>query len=214
MQNANSSASTPDAAQPVIDAPAPEKTAPPAKPSGGLFNPRTRFGRFMRGLTRVLAIIVGLFALGMLATYLLLYRPLDDQAAKLKAELAQDRQQIAQLQADLDQSRQDAARLTAANQSLGQNADQAKARQALLAALAAVNEARYHLAAGDTPAAQAALAGVPTGLNSLGAAPSAGVQDARSRLDLVNQELTRDPKTAASDLAILADQISTLLKQP
>ncbi|MEJ5203364.1 MAG: hypothetical protein WHV66_14145, partial [Anaerolineales bacterium] len=40
-----------------------------------LFSPETRMGRFLRPLVRWLAIIVGLFALGFLTAYLLLYRP-------------------------------------------------------------------------------------------------------------------------------------------
>ena len=96
-----------EAASPIEEKPAgeiPEKeTPPPATPSAepqkpvkkpwlgrllyAMFSPNTRLGRFMRPVLRWTAAIVGLFGLGMLATYLLLYTPAAQQLAAARAAL-------------------------------------------------------------------------------------------------------------------------------
>ena len=222
MLNSPPNSPNDDAARPGIGAPAAGPAGPaeasqpgvkPKKSSGGMFNPQTRFGRFMRGLTRFLGIVVGLFALGMLATYLLLYQPLAQQSAAQQAELAQDRQKISQAQQDLSAARQQVATLSASSGTLSNSVSLAKDRQSLLSALAAVNQARYHLAVGDLAAAHADLVEIPARLAALASAPGAQVQDIRSRLDLATGEMDRDPKTALSDLGILADQLAALESQ-
>jgi septal ring factor EnvC (AmiA/AmiB activator) len=181
-----------------------------------IFDPHTRFGRFMRALTRTLAVMVGFFALGVLAAYLLLYRPLSTQSARNQADLAAARQQVSQLQQSVSQAQKDVADLKKTNQDLSNRLDQTKADQALLSAQAAVSQARYAVATKDTAAAKQVLATVPAALDQLapaaGSANSAKIADMRSRLALALGEIDRDPQTAASDLGILATQLADLGK--
>lgn len=59
-----------------------------------LFNPETRFGRGMRSSTRWVGIILGLFALGMLATYFLLVQPLSASLDQTQAALEKNTQEL------------------------------------------------------------------------------------------------------------------------
>lgn len=77
-------------------------------PSGGqrvlysVTSPETRTGRFFRGLLRWTALVIGLFALGLLTAYLLLYRPTARQ-------LENANQQATQTAGELQKARQDLA---------------------------------------------------------------------------------------------------------
>ena len=83
--------------------PAPETTGPAKaatltsdsiKPKKSLFGRETKAGRALRKTIRVLAFIVGFFGLGFFTAYLLLYRPLANQAKANNVELVQLRQDI------------------------------------------------------------------------------------------------------------------------
>ncbi len=182
-----------------------------------MYDPETKFGRFMRVLTRTLAVIVGLFALGVLVTYLMLYRPLADEANGLKSNLTQAQQQSEQLQKDLTKAQQDVTQLKKTNTDLTASLDKAKGSQAVLTALNAVNLARYHVASGSAAEAKSALDTVPAALDDVakaaGSANTAQIADVRSRLALVLGEMERDPQTAASDLGILVTQLTDLGKK-
>jgi hypothetical protein len=197
---------------PASAATSPDKTASTPQPrkrsfAARLFDPQLRVGRFMRSLTRTLALIVGFFALGMLATYLLLYKPLADESTGLRSDLAQARQKVDQLQ-------QANTSLTKSNQEMSACVEQGKGRQALLAALAAVNQARADLTANKAADAKKALGDVSTALDQLapaaGSANTAQIAAFRSRLALALGELDRDPQSAASDLGILSTQLTDL----
>jgi hypothetical protein len=213
---------SPDEAQHVPDGEQDVKAAPEAAQAkrslvARMYDPETKFGRFMRGLTRALAVIVGLFALGVLVTYLMLYRPLADEASGLRTTLAQAQQKTDQLQQDLSKAQQDVLQLKKSNTDLTSSMQKAKGSQAVLTALNAVNLARYHLASGSAAEAKSALDAVPAALDDVakatGAANAAQIADVRSRLALVLGEMGRDPQTAASDLSILVTQLTDLDKK-
>jgi hypothetical protein len=201
--------------QEVKAAPAPAQTK--RSLLARMYDPQTKFGRFMRGLTRTLAVIVGLFALGVLVTYLMLYRPLADDANGLRSGLAQAQQKTDQLQQDLSLAQQDVLQLKKSNTDLIASLDKANGSHAVLTALNAVNLARYHLASGSAAEAKSALDAVPAVLDDIakatGAANVAQISDIRSRLALVLGEIARDPQTAASDLSILVTQLTDLSKK-
>ncbi len=186
------------------------------------FDPDTRRGRFNRSASLWVGGFVGVFALGMLSTYLLLYRPLQLDAQQTQTSLKTAQQQLATVQDDLSKARQDlsgaqtqVAGLTASVASLKANVD-------LLQALSDVNLARLDLATHDTAGARTALAGTGDTLKSLAAflqsKDASTAQSIQSRLALVLSELPGNPDTAASDLKILADQLgklqSTYFSQP
>jgi type II secretory pathway component PulM len=182
-----------------------------------MYDPQTKFGRFMRGLTRALAVIVGLFALGMLVTYLMLYRPLADEASGLRTQLAQSQQQAGQLQQDLSKAQQDILQFKKSNTELITSLDKAEGNQAVLTTLSAINLARYQLASGKTADAKSALDAVPAALDDVAKAAGgdniAQIADIRSRLALAAGEMERDPQTAQSDLGILVTQLTDLGKK-
>jgi hypothetical protein len=196
---------------------APETAQPKRSLLARMYDPQTKFGRFMRGLTRALAVVVGLFALGVLVTYLMLYRPLADEASVLRSQLAQAQQQAVQLQQDLGKAQQDILQLKKSNAELTTRMDQTRGSQAVLTALSAVNLARYHLASGKTADAKSALGAVPAALDdvakAVGGSSAAQIADIRSRLSLASGEMERDPQTAASDLGILVTQLTDLGKK-
>jgi hypothetical protein len=196
---------------------APEAAQPKRSLLARMYDPGTKFGRFMRVLTRALAMIVGLFALGVLVTYLMLYRPLVDEANGLRSDLAQAQQQRDQLQQDLSLAKQDVLQLKKSNTDLITSLDKATGSYAVLTALNAVNLARYHLASGSAAEAKSALDAVPAALDDVfkaaGIANVAQISDIRSRLTLVLGEMERDPQTAASDLGILVTQLTDLGKK-
>jgi hypothetical protein len=196
---------------------APEAAQPKRSLLARMYDPQTKFGRFMRGLTRVLAVVVGLFALGVLATYLMLYRPLADEASGLRTQLAQAQQQAGQLQQDLSKAQQDVSQLKKSNAELTASLGQIQGSQAVLTALSSVNLARYYLASGKTADAKSALDAVPAALDDVakaaGGSNAAQIADIRSRLALAVGEMERDPQTAASDLGILVTQLTDLDKK-
>jgi hypothetical protein len=108
--------------QPEREQPAPQPDIPAAErpkapdlkaPSGfrrilfNLFNPETRAGRFTRRLLRTLALVVGVFALGVLAAYLLLYRPVNQQLKETRSEATRAAGELDASQQDLTKARQD-----------------------------------------------------------------------------------------------------------
>jgi uncharacterized membrane-anchored protein YhcB (DUF1043 family) len=185
------------------------EAAPAEKPRRGffarLFNPETRFGRFMRSATRILATVVGLFALGMLAVYLLLYRPSQQQLAQTRADLDQAQAALSTAQAERDDAQ-------AKNDDLAPRLKTAEAHVTLLQAGADVAAARMALLKEDPAAARKALADTPALLDKL--APDLNRVDAnladtlKTRLDLALGEMAKDPELASSDLAIVADRLS------
>jgi len=199
----------------------PERAAPAAKPESGFkrglrafLGTETRFGRFMRGFLRWTAAVAGLFALGLLSGYLLLYRPAQQQVRSLQSEYDQSQKDLQRAQAELDQARQNLKVMERQGQGLQKDLGTARSHVLLLSALAGVNESRMELALKKTAAAREALDPAGAALKQLGPVVAAADSDllntAQARLALVLTEISNDPKTAASDLEILTQQLKDL----
>ena len=182
-----------------------------------LFSPETRLGRFMRPVLRWLAAIAGLFALGLLAGYLLLYQPtqraLDAALAKLTNAsqlVSQKDQGLASAQTGLNQ----------AQLSVKQVQDQlaaAASENSLLIVMVDVSNARVALVEKDGAAAKTAIAQAQSNLNL--ALPYIESQDKvlsdllQTRLDLISKELVSDAQGAQTDLGKLSSDLNDLHKK-
>ncbi len=158
--------------QPDREAPAPQAEMPASErakapelktPSGArrilftLFSPETLSGRFTRRLLRTLALIVGSFALGVLATYLLLYRPASQQLSETRRQATQSAGDLQQANQALTQARQD---LQSAKSQAGQAQDKLEvelARSQVLRAMNALTQAQMALQANNKAGAVKAL---------------------------------------------------------
>ncbi len=200
----------------------PQAEAQPQKaPARGfwhfLLGADTRLGRFNRAALRFLATVLGLFALGLLAGYLILYRPTQQELTRVRADLAQTNQRLDGMQNDLNSAKQAQADLAKTNQDLQKQTDAANQHALLLQAMNQANLARLALAKNDTAGAQEALKNAPSFLIKLD--PSISAQNAdliktiQTRLNLALTEIQTDPKIAASDLGILNDQFVDLEKK-
>ncbi len=172
-----------------------------------LFDREGRVGRVLRPVLRTTALIVGMFALGMLATYILYYRPQAQTLEETRSRLATVQAGLDTAQSDLQQTRRDLDKATADLAAM-------TTRSQVLEVLSRVNTIRYALAAGDKAAATTALEAANTALSPLLPAIKAGnvevataIQD---RLGLVAREMSRDPKTAQADLGLLVETLQNL----
>lgn len=182
-----------------------------------LFSPETRLGRFMRPLLRLLALIVGLFALGLLAGYLLLYRPAAQALEAARADLQAVQQQLS----DSEAQRTD---LQSRLQSLQQDYEEsqaalveANARVQILKALPYLESARTAIAGNRTAAARTALESAQAEIDLLLPLVQADNPDLatqiETRLKLVLSELAQEPRTADMDLRTLIDRLEKLEKE-
>lgn len=202
------SAGQPASAGPAEVFPAPEPEKPPRKNLfQWWFNPESRFGRFNRRLLRSLVIIVVLFGLGVASLYFLRYQPLQRQynenQAKLDAALE-----------NLNSLTSQAATLRASSANLQESNDSRLVETGLLRLQRDAAQARAELLAGKPESASAALVSAGKTLTPLAAAfkgaDSSLAAAIQARLDLARTEITSDPKTAASDLVILAQQLDEM----
>ena len=219
----NAASSPPVADESVARATIPDLTtlkeaqAPRKSLAYKMFSPETRLGRFMRPVLRWLAAITGLFALGLLAGYILLYQPtqraLDAALARLETSnqiVSQKAQGLESAQTGLDQ-----AQLTL--KQVQNRLDAAASENSLLVVLVDVSNARVALVEKDGAAAKAAISQAQTNLNQ--ALPYIEKQDKvlsdllSSRLDLIAKELVSDPQAAQSDLGKLSSDLTNLHKQ-
>ena len=174
-----------------VDAPASNPPVPetlPAKKSFlySLFSPETRLGRFMRPFLRWIAAVTGLFALGMLAAYFVLYQP-----------VMQER---------------DALHLKVANDALVR----AKTEIALVKVMKDVADTRNALDRQDGPGVMVALNQLDKDLRiflpMIKGTDPAMASLLQNRVDLVKAELSRDPVAARSDLEMLNNSLTELEK--
>ncbi len=176
-----------------------------------LFSPETRTGRFIRGLLRTLALIVGLFAIGFLVAYVLLYRPaiqrLDNasrQATQTAAELQQSRQ-------DLASARQN---LQAAQTQVGAVQDRLDvelARSQILRAMSAITQAKAAIQANNKAGAVKNLDTAQGYLNAiqpvLAKRDSQQASTLQALFTLTKNDLDRDLKLASQDLDRLQSEL-------
>ncbi len=168
------------------------------------FSPETRLGRVMRPFLRWTGAVVGLFALGLLACYLLLYQPARKLLEAANSQIGQQNAEIARLQ---DESVSLQNTLVAANQRLQSAQDdlqKAQARNNLLVVIYDVANARTYLAQKDgskvMQTIQQAKADLQVVQPYLAANKKELADELTSRLATVNSTLVRDPQLAASDL--------------
>ncbi len=168
------------------------------------FSPDTRLGRVMRPFLRWTAAVVGLFALGLMACYLLLYQPArrlleaaDSQIGRQNAEITRLQGESLSLQNTLVAANQ---RLQAAQGDL----EKAQARNGLLVVIYDVANARTYLAQKDggkvLQTVQQTQADMQVVQPYLAAAKKELADELTSRLATVSNTLARDPQLAASDL--------------
>ncbi len=200
-------------APPAAEPPKPAKKPWLYRSMYATLSPETRLGRIMRPVLRWTAAIAGLFALGMLATYLLLYAPTAQQLTAARADLLSAQQQVAKTSSTLAAAQTNLADLQTRYDQSQAALKKAGMRVGLLQVANQVAAARLALDNRDGVTAQKALADARTILNQVlpdvkGIDANAATQ-LDSRLTLVVSELN-DPATAQADLAILATKLSTL----
>lgn len=179
-----------------------------------MFSSETRSGRFIRTLLRWLAATTGLFALGLLAGYLILYQPTQNQLEAAQSKLKQANQTVSQK----DQSVQSAvAETTQMQQSLQQvRADLTKATSEndVLMVLVSVSNARVAVVNKDGATAKAAIEQAQVDLTKaqvfIEGIDKTKFDVLKTRLDLAAKELLGDPQAAQTDLDKLAVDLTDL----
>ncbi len=169
-----------------------------------MFSPETRMGRFMRPFLRWTAAVVGLFALGLLVAYLLLYQPTSRQLAAANDQIAQLNGEIGRLQTDSTGLQNS---LAAADQRLKTALDdlqKAEARNNLLVVIYDIANARTSLAQKDGAKVMSTLLQAQSDMQVLQPYLVANkkelADELNSRLETVRSVLVRDSQMAQSDL--------------
>ena len=190
---------------------------PPAPRKGlayRLFSPETRLGGVMRPVLRWLAAIIGLFALGLLAGYILNYQPAQRELDAALARLATTSQIVDQKQLGLETAQTGLGQAQLSLKQAQEKLDAAASENKLLIVMVDVSDARVALAAKDGAAAKNAIEQAQTNLSQ--ALPYIESQDKvlsdllKSRLDLIGKELVSDSQAAQSDLGKLASDLDSL----
>lgn len=147
--------------------------------------------------------VIGLFALGLAATWFL-------QVGPLTIELEKARFEIESLESELEGLRS----LPAENEQFSDALSTSESHRQLLIVLFDVTSAQLALAQGDTVAAKAALAGTRASLlefeKMLSAEDADTVGDLIKRLELVPGEIDTNEAAASLDLEILAKSLLSL----
>lgn len=147
--------------------------------------------------------VVGLFALGLTATWFF-------QVGPLTIELEKARIEIESLESELEDLRS----LPAENEQFSDSLNTSESHRQLLIVLFEVTSAQLALAQGDTVAAKAALIGTRASLlefeKMLSAADADTLGDLIKRLELVLGEIDTNEAAASLDLEILAKSLLSL----
>jgi hypothetical protein len=176
-----------------------------------MFSPETRLGRVMRPFLRWTAAVVGLFALGLLAGYLLLYQPTLRQLGAAIGQIEQKNSEIARLQGETASLQNT---LVAADQRL-QTAQgdlvKAQARNNLLVVIYDIANARTYLAQKNGAKVMETLQQAQVDLQAiqpyLVANDKELADELSGRLQTVSSVLVRDSQLAVSDLNNLYDAL-------
>lgn len=204
-----------EAAQPA-EAEAPRRRSWIKRLGTFLFNPETRLGSTVRAALRWAALVVAVFALGVLTAYVLLYQPaqIDLNATRQSLEAAETL--LEENRSALDASARRVDNLQDENQALQSNLEAAVRRGYLLKMLHHVHTARIALEDENSSAAAAALGEARRELEHF--LPWLEAEDAEYakafslRLELASNGLTRDPAIALADLDILINSLLLLEK--
>ncbi len=176
-----------------------------------LFDPKTRLGRGIRAFTRGLGAVVGLFALGLLATYVLLYQPLERRYRASQSELAQTTTALETLQGDLKQSQNSLVGAEKERKTTSAQLTRLQSRVDVQRAKVKGIETRLALAQKDNAAARLALGEVEKILTALkpGLDADSG-QSLDQVLALVKSDISRDASLADQDLQRLLSELELI----
>jgi hypothetical protein len=207
--------------EPIKAAEIPAAPPPPEKKGSAfsrflnhLFSPDTRTGRMMRPLTRGLGLVVGLFALGLLSGYVLLYQPLERSYRSAAGQLERDRQ----IQADQEEKLRKASDSLVGTENQRKQAasdlEKVQARMGLAQVQTQIVTARLALAQNDTVAVKTAFSQVETGLKAVQPQlTDLGVTKLDSLntvLTLAKGDLERDAHLVDQDLQRLASEVQLI----
>lgn len=200
----------PEEDRPSAEASVTEEPALAETPQPVVDEPRGpgRFRRFMRGLLRWMLLIVLLFGAGMLTTYFTLVRPLQQQAAASQSSLDQARRDLSSAETRLGESEGQVKNMQTQVEQARADVQKAQNRAALQTVRTDLALTRLALANKDGPSARTSLVQAQNDLAQLlPALEKADASLAKSitgRLEIILNELNRDPTTAISDLDILS----------
>lgn len=180
------------------------RAAPAAEPA----RVESGFRRFMRNLVRAAAVILLLFGAGFLTAYFLLVRPAQQQTSQVQSSLEQAQRDVSSAETRVAQSEgQMKSMQTQVEQARGEM-EKAQNRAALQTVRTDIAVARLALANKDGPAARNALVQAQNDLAqmlpALKAADENLADSVAGRLEIILNELNRDPTTAISDMDILS----------
>jgi len=200
--------STPTPPEPASSAPAVSAVSPVKQPA-----PRSGWAPWKARALRWTTGLLVVFALGLVATWLVQVRPLRGQVAALEQECESLQASVADLQAEtarLEGVDAENAALTVTKTELEQNS-------ALLKAKAGTLQAQFVLASGgDTREAVEALSSADDQLEilekALAGAQQESVRALRYRLAMAAEEIKTDPFAAQRDLEVLANGLETMEK--
>lgn len=204
----------------AVDATASDETFQPETVAAPVDIPRgeSRFNRFMARLLRWALLVLVLFGAGVIVTYIFLYRPLQLRADLAQSNLEQAQRDLSSAQSRLGESEGQVKSMQTQVEQARQDVTKAQNRAALQTVRTDLALARLALANKDGPAARTALVQAQNDLAQM--LPTLQTADAdladsvTGRLEIILNELNRDPTTAISDLDILStnlDQVETLL---
>ena len=194
---------------PSASTPTGEKAAP-AKRSwiyrffNFLLGADSRLGRVMRTILRWTAAVVGLFGLGLLAGYLLLYQPAQKGLDSSNQQIGQANDEISQLGGQVTGLQNTLATANKAVQTAQDELKKAQARNNLLVVIYDIANARTYLAQKDGAKLINTLDKTSTDLDAvqpylLTVQKSLG-DELKSRLETVRSVVIRDAQLAQSDL--------------
>jgi hypothetical protein len=181
-----------------------------------LFNPETKLGRFLRPALRGTGFAIAMFALGLLAGYILLTQPAQRQLENSQSQLKTAEEQITELKNNLATTEQDRNQLQDLVQSLQNAHDQDSQHLLLLQIQVSAKQAQLALANRDGATALLDLKMAQNQLTTLMPVIRKQAPDLATSLDtrisLVLSELTRDPQKSVTELAFLSDNLIQLEK--
>lgn len=177
-----------------------------------MLSSETRTGRFMRPLLRWMAAIAGLFALGLLAGYLLLYQPAQKQLDSALLQLNQMNQSVTQKDKSQVSAQTDRDQALKSLQQAQADLKKAASENDLLTVLSGVNSARVALVNKDGQMAKTLIdqsqADLTRALVYIDTQDKTRADLLKSRLDLASKELVSDPQAALADLDRLAADLN------
>jgi polyhydroxyalkanoate synthesis regulator phasin len=163
----------------------------------------SKAGLFAKRLLRRAVLWLGIFALGIVATWLVQVRPRAMEATDLKSEVQQLQDQVSDLEASLDELK-----------GVEAERNELELHLSLLDILVDVSAAQLAINDGNFDTAQAALTDTDTKLSDLAGVLEQDYQETidgmQSRLALALEEINQDAFAAESDLEVLRNSILAL----